>query len=270
MRKGIKSLTSTSAKIYPSGVSGKGSSKRAGGSNKFSAKYSAKYAPAGERKFSAMDFVRASLHQLRKAAVGPPVIVVDKDEFISLEEKYKESLQMPIETVYRRVGDAQSRAQRMLELCEAEVQQSSFAPVDETKSLRAGAFGAEPGAYAGKLRCCLYRCFSSAAMHKHMNFNRGECSISEVETNWMVLLCVYQVYVRRGRSRTSATAKTETTRTAAARLPGMTLRKAQAALVTCKSRRGMARTSIVTARRATATRPWPRRSPSHQRCSKAS
>jgi hypothetical protein len=162
MRRGIKTLTFPSAKIYPSGTSGKGGSMRAGGSNKFSAKYSAKYAPAGERKFSTMDFVRASLQQLRKAAVGPPVIVVDKDEFISLEEKYKESLQMPIDTVYQRVGDAQSRARQMLELCEAEVQQSSFAPVDETRSLRAGAFGAEPGAYAGELADMLLRgCFCS-------------------------------------------------------------------------------------------------------------
>ena len=51
--------------------------------------------------------------------------MVDKEEFIALETKYKEALQIPVEKVYERVNDAQSRAARMLALCDEEVGMST-------------------------------------------------------------------------------------------------------------------------------------------------
>jgi hypothetical protein len=143
MKKGLTRLTTTSAKVHPTVTSSKGVF-GASGSSQFSAEYSDKYAPAGERRFSTMDWVRASLAHVRQVAARPAPIVVDKDEFISLEEKYKESLQVPIDTVYKRVSEAQARAQRMLELCEEEVGQSTFAPAARRGSTSSSLSGDNP------------------------------------------------------------------------------------------------------------------------------
>lgn len=67
LRKRVKRLTtlSTSSKIYPTGFSAKGSF-RGGSSNKFSAKYSAKYGDPKSRKFSTMDWMRAGVTLIRQ------------------------------------------------------------------------------------------------------------------------------------------------------------------------------------------------------------
>lgn len=120
--KRLKSAWATSAKVFPMGSGDLGASFKRSGSSKFNAKYSA----SGRRPSTANWLVSASAKGLRRMTLQREEVVVDKEEFISLELKYKEVLEIPIDTVYERVDDAQSRAARMLALCDEEVGSTTF------------------------------------------------------------------------------------------------------------------------------------------------
>jgi len=132
----ITALAASSAQVFPMSGSGSLNSHSSNvnmvsHSSGMSAKLSAKYgAAAGGGEYTKPSLFRRmfthSMGRLRAKTMTQASVEVNKDEFISLEVKYKEALTVPIETVYERVENAQIRAARMLAQCEEEVHFSNL------------------------------------------------------------------------------------------------------------------------------------------------
>lgn len=126
LKKRTRKLLATSAQVFP--MSGSGSLKR----NKFgnssaSAKLAINSVTSGNNskpiKSNVMRWLLGSglFRGRRSTVLQSDDANVNKEEFISLEVKYKDALSLPVEEVYHRVETAQARAARLLAQCDDEI-----------------------------------------------------------------------------------------------------------------------------------------------------
>ena len=121
LNKRMRKMVATSAQVFPMG--GSGSLKR----NRFSNSGSGKLGATADKNVASKPssigwlFGSSLFRGQQKAVLALEDANVNKEEFISLEVKYKDALSLPVEEVYQRVETAQARAARLLAQCEDEI-----------------------------------------------------------------------------------------------------------------------------------------------------
>ena len=135
--KNIKKLKkkSISTKIYPTNtttIMNNNSTKNflltttTDNSIKFHLKYNNKYNIQNLRKFSAKDWIYNTIALIRKKTYKTDIVIIDKEEFIKIENRYQESLNISINNIYKRINDTKERNINLLNLCENDIKNSHF------------------------------------------------------------------------------------------------------------------------------------------------